>query len=61
MLVLIVRILEGMFVVGSAGCALVLILTSIDDLRVLFSANEKGEKKQPLSAHHEHMRSVEPV
>ena len=36
LLVIAIRILEGIFVVGMAGCVLVLILSGIDDLRVLF-------------------------
>lgn len=36
LMVIAIRILEGIFVVGMAGCVLVLILSGIDDLRVLF-------------------------
>jgi hypothetical protein len=40
MLVFAVRILEGMFLVGALGCVLVLVLTTIDDIRVLFSRDD---------------------
>jgi hypothetical protein len=40
MLVFVVRILEGMFVLGAAGCVLVLVLTAIDDIRVLFGRDD---------------------
>ena len=40
MLVIAIRILEGMFVVGMLGCVLVLILSGIDDLRVLFGRDD---------------------
>ena len=36
-----VRLLEGMFLVGALGSVLVLILTTIDDARVLFSSDEQ--------------------
>jgi hypothetical protein len=41
MLIVAVRILEGMFAVGAIGSLLVLVLTTIDDVRVLFSADDK--------------------
>ena len=40
MLVFAVRVLEGMFIVGALGCVLVLVLTTIDDIRVLFSRDD---------------------
>ncbi len=40
MLVLAVRILEGMFIVGSVGCVAVLIMTGIEDLRTLFGRDD---------------------
>jgi hypothetical protein len=40
MLVLLIRILEGMFVLGALGCVLVFVLTAIDDIRVLFSRDD---------------------
>ena len=43
MLVLAVRILETMFVVGAAGCFVVLILTTIEDLRTLLGRDEKEQ------------------
>jgi hypothetical protein len=36
LLVIAIRILEGIFVVGMAGCVLVFVLSGIDDLKVLF-------------------------
>ena len=36
-----VRVLEGMFILGAGGSVLVLILTTIDDAKVLFSSDEK--------------------
>jgi hypothetical protein len=42
MLVIAIRILEGMFVVGLLGCVLVLVLTAIDDIRVLLGHDDKG-------------------
>jgi hypothetical protein len=35
-LVFAVRILEGMFLVGSVGCFVVLVLTAIEDVKTLF-------------------------
>ena len=36
-----VHLLEGMFLVGVLGSVLVLVLTTIDDARVLFSSDEQ--------------------
>jgi len=36
MMVFAVRILEGMFIVGMLGSALVVVLTAVDDIRELF-------------------------
>ncbi len=36
-----VRVLVGLFAIGAAGSVLVLILTTIDDAKVLFSSDEK--------------------
>ena len=36
-----VRILEGMFVVGAIGSAIVLVLSGIEDLELLFGREEK--------------------
>ncbi len=41
MLVVAVRILEGMFLVGAIGSVLVLILTTIDDVQVLFGSDDE--------------------
>jgi len=40
MLIVAVRILEILFAIGAVGSALVLILTTIDDLGVLFGSDE---------------------
>ena len=37
----VIRLLEGMFFVGLVGSVLVLILTSIEDVRDLFAPDEK--------------------
>lgn len=50
MLVIAIRILEGMFVVGMAGCVLVLILSGIDDLKVLFGRDE-APAMNPADSH----------
>ena len=54
MLVIAIRLLEGMFVVGSAGCVVVLILTSIDDLRVLFGGDKERENTARSESKSEH-------
>ena len=41
MLVVAVRILEGLFVVGTCGCVIVLILTAVEDVRTLLGFDEK--------------------
>jgi hypothetical protein len=40
--VLLVRILEGMFVVGALGSAVVLVLSGIEDLKLLFGREEEN-------------------
>ena len=40
-----IRILEGIFVVGMAGCVLVFILSGIDDLKVLLGRDHAPEMK----------------
>jgi hypothetical protein len=37
-----VRILEGMFVVGSIGSVVVLVLSGIEDLKLLFGREEEN-------------------
>ena len=39
-LVLAIRILEGMFVVGAVGCVAVLALTAIEDVRTLLGRDD---------------------
>ena len=45
MLVFAVRLLEGMFVLGAIGCVFVLVLTAIDDIRVLFSRDDDKKSR----------------
>jgi len=52
MLVLAVRILETMFVVGAAGCVLVLLLTAVEDVRTLFGLDEKEYPETDSAARH---------
>ena len=37
-----IRILEGLFALGVLGSAIVIVLTTIDDARLLFSGDEKA-------------------
>lgn len=39
---IIVRLLEGMFVVGAIGSVVVLVLTGIEDLELLFGREEEN-------------------
>ena len=39
---LLIRILEGMFILGSAGTVLVLILSGIEDLKTLLGKEDDG-------------------
>jgi hypothetical protein len=39
---IIVRLLEGMFVVGTIGSVVVLVLTGIEDLKLLFGREEEN-------------------
>jgi len=41
MLIVAVRILEGLFAIGAVGSVLVLILTTIDDVKVLFGGDDE--------------------
>ena len=43
MLGIAIRILEGMFLVGAVGSVFVLILTTIDDVKVLFASDDEKE------------------
>ena len=49
MLILAVRILEGLFAIGAAGSVLVLILTTIDDVKVLFGGDGEKASVQDLN------------
>ena len=40
MSVIAIRLLEGMFAVGGIGCVVVLLLSAVDDFRVLFGNDE---------------------
>ena len=46
MVSLAIRLLEGMFVLGALGSVLVLVLTTIDDVRELFGKHERDEESQ---------------
>ena len=50
LLVIAIRILEGIFVVGMAGCVLVFILSGIDDLKVLLGRDHAPAMK-PADSH----------
>jgi hypothetical protein len=39
---MLVRILEGMFVVGAIGSAIVIVLTGIEDLKMLLGREEEN-------------------
>ncbi len=39
---LLIRVLEGMFILGSAGTVLVLILSGIEDLKTLLGKEDDG-------------------
>jgi hypothetical protein len=41
-IVVLVRILEGMFVVGAVGSVVVLVLSGIEDLKLLFGREEQN-------------------
>ena len=40
--IVLVRILEGMFVVGAIGSVVVLVLSGIEDLKLLFGREEQN-------------------
>jgi hypothetical protein len=42
LIVVLVRILEGMFVVGAIGSVAVLVLSGIEDLKLLFGREEQN-------------------
>jgi hypothetical protein len=42
LVIILVRILEGMFVVGSLGSLVVLVLSGIEDLQLLFGREEEN-------------------
>ena len=46
MVSLAIRLLEGMFVLGALGSVLVLVLTTIDDVRELFGKHGHEEEPQ---------------
>jgi hypothetical protein len=47
--VFLVRLLEGIFVVGSVGCVVVLILTAIEDVKTLLGRDGDGDAEQASS------------
>jgi hypothetical protein len=40
--IVVVRILEGMFIIGSLGSAVVFVLTSIEDLKMLLGREDES-------------------
>src|SRR5258706_95685 len=42
MVIVAIRILEGLFAVGAIGSPIVIILTTIDDMRLLLSGDDKN-------------------
>jgi hypothetical protein len=52
MLVFAIRLLEGIFVLGAAGCVFVLLLTAVDDLGVLFGRSERREETPSPKVEH---------
>jgi hypothetical protein len=48
-LVVAVRILEGMFVMGTIGCLAVLALTAIEDVRTLLDLDKDDYTRQGVS------------
>ena len=49
MLIVAVRILEVLFAIGAVGSVLVLILTTIDDVKVLFGGDDAKASVQDLN------------
>jgi hypothetical protein len=49
MLIVAVRILEVLFAIGAVGSVLVLMLTTIDDVKVLFGSDEEKASVQDLN------------
>lgn len=49
LLTIAIRILEGIFVVGMAGCVLVFILSGIDDLKVLLGRDHASTVQKTVS------------
>lgn len=49
-LVLMVRLLEGIFIVGSVGCVAVLILTAIEDVKTLLGRDGDDEPASSQTA-----------
>jgi hypothetical protein len=45
-----IRTLEVLFILGAAGSVLVLVLTTIDDAKVLFSGDEKHPGRTSVEA-----------
>jgi hypothetical protein len=51
-LVVAVRILEGMFIVGAVGCTAVLALTAVEDLRTLFGKDDDSIERVSQDSTH---------
>jgi hypothetical protein len=47
LVVIVVRVLEGMFVVGAVGCIAVLALTAVEDVRTLLGRDDEATKPEP--------------
>jgi len=41
MVMVAIRILEGLFALGAVGSVIVIVLTTIDDMRLLFSGDDE--------------------
>ena len=47
MIVIAVRLLEGMFAAGAIGCVVVLVLSVIEDVKVLFDLDDDSHASRP--------------
>ena len=47
-----IRVLEGIFAVGAIGCVLVLVLTTIEDVRTLVGNDEESQSPDAVTATH---------
>ena len=42
-----IRLLEGLFVLGAVGSAIVVLLTAVEDFKMLFARDEKVPRTSP--------------